>query len=83
VLRGRNPSGRLRQDAFRRQLLESGLTTTIVANRRVSVGKPGYDRVHALRGADAVHLAAAQATGSYARPRIRCGIGIVDLDQDR
>ncbi len=48
-------------------------------------------RVHALRGADAVHLAAAQATGSdlllsadrqLCAAAQRCGIGIVELDQD-
>jgi uncharacterized protein len=47
-------------------------------------------RIHALRGADAVHLAAAQATGSdvllsadrdLCAAAVRCGIGIIDLNQ--
>jgi hypothetical protein len=47
-------------------------------------------RVHALRGADAVHLAAAQATGSdlllsadrqLCAAAQRCGLGTIDLDQ--
>ncbi|HSR23270.1 MAG TPA: type II toxin-antitoxin system VapC family toxin [Candidatus Eisenbacteria bacterium] len=47
-------------------------------------------RVHALRGADAVHLAAAQATGSdlllsadrqLCAAAQRCGLGVIDLDQ--
>jgi uncharacterized protein len=46
-------------------------------------------RVHALRGADAVHLAAAQATGSdlllsadrqLCAAAKRCGFGVIDLD---
>jgi predicted nucleic acid-binding protein len=47
-------------------------------------------RLHALRGADAVHLAAAQVTGSdlllsadrqLCAAARRCGLGIIDLNQ--
>jgi uncharacterized protein len=67
-----------------------GQVAPVLLDEPLARAAGGLAQVHALRGADAVHLAAAQASGSdlllsadrqLCAAAQRCGIGIIDLDR--